>query len=119
VVTDAPTSSVGLAWVRDRHTDLVEEMIGIVRGRTANSTRGRPQDPPARSGEGSAREGGSREGGSRQGGSGQGGSGEGGTGGSGERGRSARQPAKQQGRKPGGQRGQQGRPGAKPGRRTR
>ncbi|GAB3831400.1 LysR substrate-binding domain-containing protein [Dactylosporangium cerinum] len=47
VVTDAPTSSVGLAWVRDRHTDLVEEMIGIVRGRTANSTRGRVQDQPA------------------------------------------------------------------------
>ncbi|MBT8227578.1 MAG: LysR family transcriptional regulator, partial [Dactylosporangium sp.] len=41
VVTDAPTSSVALAWVHDRHTDLVEEMIGIVRGRTANSTRGR------------------------------------------------------------------------------
>jgi DNA-binding transcriptional LysR family regulator len=40
VVTDAPTSSVALVWVRDRHTDLVEEMIGIVRGRTANSTRG-------------------------------------------------------------------------------
>jgi DNA-binding transcriptional LysR family regulator len=47
VVTDAPTSSVGLAWPRDRHTDLVEEMIGIVRGRTVNSTRGRPQTPPA------------------------------------------------------------------------
>lgn len=41
VVSDAPTSSVALVWVRDRHTDLVEEMIGIVRGRTANSTRGR------------------------------------------------------------------------------
>jgi DNA-binding transcriptional LysR family regulator len=40
-VTDAPTSSVGLAWVTDRHDDLVEEMIGIVRGRTANSSRGR------------------------------------------------------------------------------
>jgi len=40
VVTDAPTSSVGLVWPRDRYTDLVEEMIGIVRGRTANSTRG-------------------------------------------------------------------------------
>lgn len=47
VVTDAPASSIGLAWPRDRHTDLVEEMIGIVRGRTANSTRGRPTDPPA------------------------------------------------------------------------
>jgi DNA-binding transcriptional LysR family regulator len=112
VVTDAPTSSVGLAWVRDRHTDLVEEMIGIVRGRTANSTRGRAQDPPARSG----RPGEGRSGG---GGSREGGSGEGGPGGSGEGGRSARQPAKQQGRKPGSQRGQQGRPGTKPGRRTR
>lgn len=47
VVTDAPTSSVALVWLRDRHTDLVEEMIGIVRGRTANSTRGRPQPAPA------------------------------------------------------------------------
>jgi DNA-binding transcriptional LysR family regulator len=40
-VTDAPTSSVALAWVTDRHDDRVEEMIGIVRGRTANSSRGR------------------------------------------------------------------------------
>jgi DNA-binding transcriptional LysR family regulator len=47
VVTDAPTSSVGLGWARDRYTDLVEEMIGIVRGRTANSTRGRAQAPAA------------------------------------------------------------------------
>lgn len=47
VVTDAPVSSVGLAWVKDRHTDLVEEMIGIVRGRTANSTRGRATPPAA------------------------------------------------------------------------
>jgi DNA-binding transcriptional LysR family regulator len=45
VLTGAPTSSVGLAWARDRHTDLVEEMIGIVRGRTANSTRGRDPEP--------------------------------------------------------------------------
>jgi DNA-binding transcriptional LysR family regulator len=49
VVTDAPTSSVALVWLRDRHTNLVEEMIGIVRGRTANSTRGRaqPSEPSA------------------------------------------------------------------------
>jgi hypothetical protein len=39
-VHDAPTSTVGLAWASDRYTDLVEEMIGTVRGRTANSTRG-------------------------------------------------------------------------------
>jgi DNA-binding transcriptional LysR family regulator len=44
-VTDAPASSVALAWARDRYTDLVEEMIGIVRGRTANSTRGRSGRP--------------------------------------------------------------------------
>ncbi|WP_239152063.1 LysR family transcriptional regulator substrate-binding protein [Virgisporangium aurantiacum] len=48
VVTDAPTSSVGLVWPRERYTDLVEEMIGIVRGRTANSTRGRAPAPAAR-----------------------------------------------------------------------
>ena len=48
VVTDAPTSSVALAWTRDRYDDLVEEMIGIVRGRTANSTRGpNPAPVPA------------------------------------------------------------------------
>ena len=47
VITDAPTSSVALAWTRDRYTDLVEEMIGIVRGRTANSTRGRTPAPAA------------------------------------------------------------------------
>jgi DNA-binding transcriptional LysR family regulator len=47
VVTDAPASSVALAWRRDRYTDLVEEMIGIVRGRTANSTRGRGPTPAA------------------------------------------------------------------------
>jgi DNA-binding transcriptional LysR family regulator len=45
-VDDAPTSTVGLAWASERHTDLVEQMIGIVRGRTANSTRGRPTDVP-------------------------------------------------------------------------
>lgn len=46
-VTDAPTSSVALVWPRDRHTDPVEEMIGIVRGRTVNSTRGRAEAPAA------------------------------------------------------------------------
>ncbi|HTJ31880.1 MAG TPA: LysR substrate-binding domain-containing protein [Dactylosporangium sp.] len=40
-VGDAPASAVALAWPRDGHSDLVEEMIGIVRGRTVNSTRGR------------------------------------------------------------------------------
>jgi DNA-binding transcriptional LysR family regulator len=55
-VTDAPVSSVALAWRRDGHTELVEEMIGIVRGRTANSTRGQaPAAPARRSGDGSGR----------------------------------------------------------------
>ncbi|MEU5862753.1 LysR family substrate-binding domain-containing protein [Nonomuraea sp. NPDC047529] len=46
-VTDAPQSQVALAWPTDATTDLVEDFIGIVRGRTANSSRGRaPASPP-------------------------------------------------------------------------
>jgi DNA-binding transcriptional LysR family regulator len=40
-VTDAPESSVALCWPEDATTDLVEDFIGIVRGRTVNSSRGR------------------------------------------------------------------------------
>ncbi|MGW1258843.1 LysR substrate-binding domain-containing protein [Streptomyces sp. NPDC002513] len=40
-VVDAPQSGVALAWPEDATTDLVEDFIGIVRGRTVNSTRGR------------------------------------------------------------------------------
>ena len=40
----APQSRVALAWLEDRTTDLMEEFIGIVRGRTANSSRGRPAE---------------------------------------------------------------------------
>ncbi|NGN69717.1 LysR family substrate-binding domain-containing protein [Streptomyces sp. A7024] len=42
-VTDAPQSQVALSWpgVGEEAPDLVEEFIGIVRGRTVNSTRGR------------------------------------------------------------------------------
>ncbi|MFG2632565.1 LysR family substrate-binding domain-containing protein [Streptomyces sp. NPDC048362] len=40
-VVDAPQSSVALSWPEEATTDLVEDFIGIVRGRTANSTRGR------------------------------------------------------------------------------
>ncbi len=50
-VDDAPRSQVGLCWVSGRTTDEVEELIGIVRGRTVNSSRGRvtpaPDGPPA------------------------------------------------------------------------
>jgi DNA-binding transcriptional LysR family regulator len=39
IVRDAPTSRVGLAWPRERTTSDVETFVGIVRGRTANSSR--------------------------------------------------------------------------------
>lgn len=42
-VTDAPRSEVALSWPEDATTDQVEDLIGIVRGRTVNSTRGRPR----------------------------------------------------------------------------
>ncbi len=50
-VTDAPTTEIALVWVTSGTTELVEEFIGIVRGRTANSSRGTPTPPtekPAR-----------------------------------------------------------------------
>ena len=46
-VTDAVQSSVALVWSSVGETsELMEEFIGIVRGRTANSSRGRPPTPP-------------------------------------------------------------------------
>ncbi|MFF7486717.1 LysR family transcriptional regulator substrate-binding protein [Streptomyces luteogriseus] len=42
---DAPESSVALAWPEAAKTDRIEDFIGIVRGRTVNSTRGRQQSP--------------------------------------------------------------------------
>lgn len=39
-VEDAPSSQVGLVWLTENTTELVEEFVGIVRGRTANSSRG-------------------------------------------------------------------------------
>jgi DNA-binding transcriptional LysR family regulator len=41
ILSDGPTAPVGLVWPTERTTDLVEELIGIVRGRTVNSSRGR------------------------------------------------------------------------------
>nr|WP_202511245.1 LysR family transcriptional regulator substrate-binding protein [Streptomyces sp. SID5643] len=58
-LTEAPESSVALAWPEDAKTDLVEDFIGIVRGRTVNSTRGR-QQPPARGESTNADRGGAR-----------------------------------------------------------
>ncbi|MFF3850304.1 LysR substrate-binding domain-containing protein [Streptomyces sp. NPDC002328] len=92
-VVDAPQSGVALSWPEDATTDLVEDFIGIVRGRTVNSTRGRApqqdrQDRPkpdqkreprksgagrtggtaARGRTGSAKTGGAKSGGSKAGG---------------------------------------------------
>ncbi|MFD7699637.1 LysR family transcriptional regulator substrate-binding protein [Streptomyces caelestis] len=41
----APESGVALSWPEAATTDRVEDLIGIVRGRTVNSTRGRRQQP--------------------------------------------------------------------------
>lgn len=41
----APTAPVALAWSVDASTDDVDDFVGIVRGRTANSTRGRRSEP--------------------------------------------------------------------------
>ncbi|MEV4098100.1 LysR family substrate-binding domain-containing protein [Streptosporangium saharense] len=46
-VSDAPQSQVALSWPADATTDLVEDFIGVVRGRTANSSRGRTPATPA------------------------------------------------------------------------
>ena len=40
-VTGVPTTSVGLAWPEDADDDRIDTFIGVVRGRTANSSRGR------------------------------------------------------------------------------
>ncbi|MFC4536561.1 LysR family substrate-binding domain-containing protein [Sphaerisporangium dianthi] len=47
-VQDAPQSQVALAWPTDATTDLVEDFIGVVRGRTVNSSRGRTPASPAK-----------------------------------------------------------------------
>jgi DNA-binding transcriptional LysR family regulator len=47
-LVDAPESSVALSWPEDETTELMEQLIGIVRGRTVNSTRGpTATKPPA------------------------------------------------------------------------
>ena len=35
---------MALSWLEDETTDLMEQFIGIVRGRTVNSTRGRQHE---------------------------------------------------------------------------
>jgi DNA-binding transcriptional LysR family regulator len=42
---DAPASQVALSWVEGETGELMEQFIGIVRGRTANSSRGSQPEP--------------------------------------------------------------------------
>lgn len=51
-VSDGPQSRIGFVWPEDETTELVEEFIGIVRGRTANSSRGRAAQQDAAKGAG-------------------------------------------------------------------
>ncbi|MET7675485.1 LysR family substrate-binding domain-containing protein [Streptomyces seoulensis] len=44
-IVDAPQSQIALAWPEESTTDRVDDFIGIVRGRTVNSTRGRATPP--------------------------------------------------------------------------
>ena len=47
-VSDAQPTRIGLAWLRDNPDELIEEFIGIVRGRTVNSSRSsRPPSTPS------------------------------------------------------------------------
>ncbi|MFH0517603.1 LysR family transcriptional regulator substrate-binding protein [Streptomyces sp. M41] len=46
-LVDAPQSSIALSWPQDATTDPVEDFIGVVRGRTVNSTRGRTPPQPS------------------------------------------------------------------------
>ncbi|WP_053738866.1 LysR substrate-binding domain-containing protein [Nocardia sp. NRRL S-836] len=47
-VHDAPQSRVALSWlIEDENPELVEHLIGVVRGRTVNSTRGPAAEPAA------------------------------------------------------------------------
>lgn len=47
-ITDAPTCAVALAIPQGPQSELIEELIGVVRGRKPNSSRGRTQQPPKR-----------------------------------------------------------------------
>jgi DNA-binding transcriptional LysR family regulator len=46
-LTDAPESQVALAWPDGEPSELMEQLIGIVRGRTVNSSRGTTPDEAA------------------------------------------------------------------------
>ncbi|HEY0258984.1 MAG TPA: LysR family substrate-binding domain-containing protein [Lacisediminihabitans sp.] len=47
-VADGEETRIAIAWIAERTTERIEEFVGIVRGRTARSSRGavRPESPP-------------------------------------------------------------------------
>lgn len=47
-ITDAPLSPVAIAYRQGQQTGLIEDFVGIVRGRTAGSSRGRSEPTPKR-----------------------------------------------------------------------
>ena len=48
-ISDGTPTQVGLAWLGSNPSELIEEFIGVVRGRTVNSSRSRPKpDQPAK-----------------------------------------------------------------------
>ena len=48
-ISDGTPTQVGLAWLGSNPSDLIEDFIGVVRGRTVNSSRSRPKpDKPAK-----------------------------------------------------------------------
>jgi hypothetical protein len=112
-LTDAPRSDVALSWPEEATTDLVEDFIGIVRGRTVNSTRGRAKPEQADDQRG-ARTGGKAGGktGGRTGGRASGGGGGKSTGGGARSGGGTRSGGAARGRSggSGGGRGGSGRP---------
>ena len=40
VVTDLPPTTIALVWLRDRDDDDTQAFVGVVKGRTANTSRG-------------------------------------------------------------------------------
>ncbi|MER8044418.1 LysR family transcriptional regulator substrate-binding protein [Streptomyces sp. NPDC094032] len=63
-----PQSQIALAWPEEATTDLVEDFIGIVRGRTVNSSRGRrPNEKPQKPTAPSKPKQGQKQGGQKQG----------------------------------------------------
>ena len=44
-IVDAERTEIAIAWISDRETSDIEEFVGIVRGRSANSSRAVPTPP--------------------------------------------------------------------------